>query len=143
MLKRTAWGSFKSPANPHIVPSWEYVLVFTKNGDKLFGNPKNADITAEEFKEFSDGFWQIQPERQRNGHPAPFPEDLIYRLIKFYSYKGNVVLDMFGGTGTVAVVSHKTGRKFIHIDISKEYCKTAKDRLEKIKGEVSQQKINQ
>jgi len=143
MLKRTAWGSWKSPANPHVVPSWEYVLVFTKNGDKLFGDPKEADITAEEFKEFSDGFWQIQPERQRNGHPAPFPEDLIYRLIKFYSYKGNIVLDMFGGTGTVAVVSHKTDRKFVHIDISKEYCKTAKDRLEKIKSEISQQKIIQ
>lgn len=135
MLKRTAWGSWKSPSNPHIVPSWEYVLIFSKNGDKLNGNPKDADITAEEFKKFSDGFWKIQPERKRNGHPAPFPEELIYRLIKFYSYKGNVVLDMFGGTGTVAVVSHKNDRKFIHIDISKEYCKTAKDRLDKIKNQ--------
>src|SRR3989344_9660657 len=35
MLKRTAWGSFQSPANPHIVPSWEYVLVFSKDIDKL------------------------------------------------------------------------------------------------------------
>ncbi len=142
MLKRTAWGSWKSPANPHIVPSWEYVLIFSKDGDKLYGYLKNADISAEEFKEFSDGFWKIQPERQRNGHPAPFPEDLIYRLIKFYSYKENIVLDMFGGTGTVAVVSYKTGRKFIHIDISKEYCETAKNRLEKVKGEISQKKIN-
>ena len=141
MLKRTAWGSWKSPANPHIVPSWEYVLVFTKDGDKLYGNPKDIDITAKEFKDFSDGFWKIQPERQRNGHPAPFPEDLIYRLIKFYSYKGNNVLDMFGGTGTVAVVSHKNNRNFIHIDISDEYCKTAKERLEKVKSEMSQNKL--
>jgi len=142
MLKRTAWGSWKSPANPHIIPSWEYVLVFTKNGDKLQGNIRDADISAQEFKDFSDGFWKIQPERQRNGHPAPFPEDLIYRLIKFYSYKNNNVLDMFGGTGTVAVVSHKNGRKFTHIDISKEYCETAKNRLEKIKSDISQKKIN-
>lgn len=143
MLKRTAWGSWKSPANPHIIPSWEYVLIFSKNGDKLYGNPKDADITAEEFKEFSDGLWQIQPERQRNGHPAPFPEELIYRLIKYYSYKGNVVLDMFGGTGTVAVVSRKTGRKFIHIDISKEYNNTAKERLRKTKGELSQRQLSE
>ncbi len=141
MLKRTAWGSWKSPANPHIVPSWEYVLIFSKNGDRLQGNPKDADITAEEFKKFSDGFWEIQPERQRNGHPAPFPEDLIYRLIKFYSYKGNVVLDMFGGTGTVAIVSHKNNRKFIHIDISKEYCKTAQNRLDNTKKQKMQQKL--
>ena len=90
---------------------------------------------------FSDGFWQISPETQRNGHPAPFPEELIYRLMKFYSYRGNTVLDMFGGTGTVAVVASKTGRDFIHIDISKEYCKVAENRLRKIREELSQQEL--
>jgi len=141
MLKRTAWGSWKSPANPHIVPSWEYVLVFSKDKNRLDGNIDAADITAKEFKEFSDGFWKISPETKRKGHPAPFPEDLIYRLIKFYSYKGNVVLDMFGGTGTVATVSHKNDRKFIHIDISKEYCKTAQNRLDNTKNHKIQQKF--
>jgi len=141
MLKRTAWGSWKSPSNPHIIPSWEYVLVFSKEKNKLEGNPQNADITSEEFKDFSDGFWKISPETQRNGHPAPFPKELIYRLIKFYSYSGNTVLDMFGGTGTVAIVSHKTKRSFIHIDISKEYCKTAKERLRNIKEEMSQKRL--
>ena len=106
-------------------------MVFSKNGDKLHGDSENADITSDEFKKFSDGFWEIQPERQRKGHPAPFPEELIYRLIKFYSYRGNVVLDMFGGTGTVAAVSSENGRKFIHVDLSKEYCRTARDRLKK------------
>ena len=138
MLKRTAWGSFKSPSNPHIVPSWEYVLIFSKNQNKLEGNPEDADITKEEFMKFSDGMWYIPPETQRNGHPAPFPEELIYRLIKFYSYKGNTVLDMFGGTGTVAVVAKKTGRNFIHIDISKEYCKVAAKRLSLAKEKLSQ-----
>ena len=138
MLKRTAWGSFKSPSNPHIVPSWEYILVFSKFQPRLEGNIENADITSEEFMKFSDGFWQIPPERQRNGHPAPFPEELIYRLIKFYSYKGNTVLDMFGGTGTVAVVSAKNDRNFIHIDFSEEYCKTTEKRLDKIMEERTQ-----
>ncbi len=142
MLKRTAWGSFKSPANPHIVPSWEYILIFSKNSDRLAGSEKDADITKEEFMKFSDGMWYIPPETQRNGHPAPFPEELIYRLIKFYSYRGNTVLDMFGGTGTVAVVSYKTGRNFIHIDISPEYCKTAENRLAKAKREASQIKLS-
>ena len=142
MLKRTAWGSFKSPSNPHIVPSWEYVLIFSKNQNKLEGNPEDADITKEEFIKFSDGMWYIPPETQRNGHPAPFPEELIYRLIKFYSYKGNTVLDMFGGTGTVAVVAKKTGRNFIHIDISKEYCKVAARRLRLAKEKSSQVQLN-
>jgi len=142
MLKRTAWGSWKSPANPHIIPSWEYVLVFSKKQPDLNGTKEKADITTEEFKQFSDGFWKIPPERKRNGHPAPFPEELIYRLIKFYSFKGDTILDMFGGTGTVSVVSHKNDRNFIHIDISKEYCNTAKERLQKAKDELSQQKLS-
>lgn len=136
MLKRTAWGSFKSPANPHIVPSWEYVLIFSKGKDRLDGNYRDADITKEEFMKFSDGMWYIQPEVQRHGHPAPFPEELIYRLVKFYSYKGNIVLDMFGGTGTVAVVSYKTKRNFIHIDISEEYNKAAQERLSIVKSQL-------
>lgn len=129
MGRRTAWGSWKSPANPHIVPSWEYVLVFAKDSWSLSGAPKDADITGDEFKRFSDGFWYIPPESKRRGHPTPFPEELIYRLIKFYTYRSNVVLDMFGGTGTVAAVAAKTDRHFIHIDISPKYCETAEDRV--------------
>ena len=133
MLKRTAWGSFKSPSNPHIIPSWEYVFIFTKDKDRLDGSNSYADISREEFMTFSDGFWKISPETKRNGHPAPFPEELIYRLIKFYSYKENTVLDMFGGTGTVALVAKKTSRSFIHIDISEDYNRVARERLRLIK----------
>ncbi len=129
MLKRTAWGSWKSPANPHIVPSWEYVLVFSKDCWRLDGDSADADITPAEFMKCSDGFWYIPPETNRHGHPAPFPEELIYRLIKFYTYRGNTVLDMFGGTGTVAYVAQKTGRHFLHMDLSAEYCDVARRRL--------------
>jgi DNA modification methylase len=140
MRRRTAWGSWKSPRNPHIVPSWEYVLVFSKGSWTLPGDQRAADITGDEFIKFSDGFWPIRPETKGrqpfrapptkdDAHPAPFPEELIYRLIKFYSYRGNVVLDPFGGTGTVAVVAARTGRPFVHIDKSKKYCAIAARRL--------------
>jgi len=127
--RRTAWGSWKSPANPHIVPSWEYVLVFSKGQWRLPGDPSAIDISAKEFETFSDGFWQIPPERRRSGHPAPFPEPLIERLVKFYIYRGNVVIDMFGGTGTVAAVARRLGRHYLHIDASHEYCLTAAERV--------------
>jgi len=129
MGRRTAWGSWRSPSNPHIVPSWEYVLVFSKGQWRLPGDPRAVDISAREFEQFSDGFWQIPPERRRNGHPAPFPEELIERLVKFYSYRGNTVLDMFGGTGTVAAVARRLGRHYVHIDSSDEYCRMAADRV--------------
>ncbi len=129
MGRRTAWGSWKSPANPHIVPSWEYVLVFSKDLWRLDGAKEAIDIDAKEFQTFSDGHWWIPPERRRRGHPAPFPEELIQRLVKFYSYRGNTVLDMFGGTGTVAAVARRLGRHYLHIDASLEYCRQALDRV--------------
>ena len=129
MGRRTAWGSWKSPSNPHIVPSWEYVLVFSKDRWKLEGDRAQIDIEPKEFERFSDGFWSIPPERRRHGHPAPFPEELIERLVKFYSYRRNVVVDMFGGTGTVAAVARRLGRHYLHIDASEEYCRIAADRV--------------
>ncbi|MCI4319971.1 MAG: site-specific DNA-methyltransferase [Thermoplasmata archaeon] len=129
MGRRTAWGSWRSPSNPHIVPSWEYVLVFAKGSWRLDGDRAEADISARDFEKFSDGFWAIPPERRRNGHPAPFPELLIERIVKFYSYRQNVVLDMFGGTGTVAVVAKRLGRHYVYIDRSPEYCLGARRRI--------------
>jgi modification methylase len=129
MGRRTAWGSWRSPSNPHIIPSWEYVLVFSKGQWNLPGDRARVDISAHEFETFSDGFWKIPPERVRKGHPAPFPEELIERLVKFYSYRGNLVLDMFGGTGTVAAVARRLGRHYLHIDSSDEYCRLAEARV--------------
>jgi len=133
MGRRTAWGSWRSPSNPHIVPSWEYVLVFSKGQWKLPGDRAAIDISAKEFERFSDGFWKIPPERVRQGHPAPFPEELIERVVKFYSYRGNVVVDMFGGTGTVAAVARRTGRHYLHIDSSYEYCALAAERVRHVR----------
>lgn len=132
MGRRTAWGSWRSPSNPHIVPSWEYVLVFSKGQWNLPGDRRAIDISAKEFETFSDGFWPIPPERRRNGHPAPFPEALIERLVKFYSYRENVVVDMFGGTGTVAAVARRLGRHYLQIDSSAEYCRVAYDRTRRV-----------
>jgi site-specific DNA-methyltransferase (adenine-specific) len=134
-------------------------LVFSKGSWFLPGDKSQADITSEEFIKFSDGFWHIHPEtagrqpfmkslypsrrgkgapKAKEGHPAPFPEELIYRLIKFYSYKGNVVLDPFGGTGTVAAVAARTDRHFVHLDLSRKYCDIAAQR---IAGELRQMKL--
>ena len=129
MGRRTAWGSWRSPSNPHIIPSWEYVLVFSKGQWKLPGRVEDSDVTSEEFQRFSDGFWHIPPERARRGHPAPFPEMLIERLVKFYTFRGNTVLDMFGGTGTVGAVARRCGRHYVNVDVSPEYCRLAAERI--------------
>ena len=62
-----------------------------------------------------------------NPHPAPFPVDLIERIVS--STYANIVLDPFMGSGTTAVAAHNQGRDFIGIDISEEYCEMARKRL--------------
>ena len=67
---------------------------------------------------------------RRIGHPAPFPEELPNRLIQLYSFKGDIILDPFVGSGTTAVSALKTDRKFVGYEISKEYIDLAEKRIE-------------
>lgn len=133
MSKRTAWGSWMSPSSPYVIQPYEFILVFQKdiNHYRHLGSKKNIDITRNEFIQFSDGFWNIKAETSLSKvHPAPFPFDLAYRILKFYTYKHDLVLDMFGGTGTVALACSKTDRNFIYCDISKTYTSYAKKRVQ-------------
>lgn len=129
--KYCTWGSWKSPSSPYLKYSWEFVEIFCKNSLKKEGDKNNIDIGAEEFKKWVYGKWSIAPERnmKKYKHDAMFPEELVKRLLKLFSYKNDIVLDPFNGAGTTTKVAKQLNRKFIGIDISEEYCKTAEDRL--------------
>lgn len=62
-------------------------------------------------------------------HPAPFPVELAYRFIQLYTYKGDIVLDPFVGSGTTCIAALRTGRNFIGYDINPEYVNTANRRI--------------
>ena len=132
--KYTAWGSWKSPSMPYIKYTWEYVEVFDKGTHKKTGKREDIDISADEFKEWVIGRWKITPEHRMKefAHPAMFPEELPRRLMKLFSYRNDIVLDPFNGTGTTTLVAAKNGRRFIGIDISDQYCDTARQRLESV-----------
>ena len=72
---------------------------------------------------------QITPEHSDLGHLAPFPTKLVEYLIEIGCPENGIVLDPFLGSGTTALVSLKKGRKFIGIEISKEYCEMAYKRI--------------
>jgi DNA modification methylase len=129
--KYTAWGSWKSPSNPYLKYTWEFLEIFSKGDLKHPGEKEKIDISAEEFKEWVVAKWSIAPERdmKKYNHPAMFPEKLVERVLKLFSYQDDVILDPFNGVGTTSVVAKKLNRKFIGIDISPEYCKTAEKRL--------------
>jgi DNA modification methylase len=127
----TAWGSWKSPSSPYFKYTWEFLEVFCKGDLKHNGDSNKIDITGNEFKTWVDAKWSIAPERKMKeyGHPAMFPPELAYRALKLFSYQDDVILDPFNGAGTTTLVAEKTGRKYIGIDISEEYCKIARERI--------------
>jgi len=129
--KYTAWGSWKSPSNPYLKYTWEFIEIFAKGTLKKDGSPEDADITSDEFKKWVVAKWSIAPERNMKeyNHPAMFPEELALRIIKLFSFAGDIVLDPFNGVGTTTLMAKKLMRKFIGIDISQEYCEIAQKRL--------------
>lgn len=138
--KYTAWGSWRSPSMPYIKYTWEFIEVFCKGSHRKPGDPSKIDITGEEFKEWVYAKWEIAPETRMKefGHPAMFPEEIPYRLLRLFSYVGDLVLDPFNGVGTTTLVAERLDRRWIGIDISRKYCETAKERM---RGFIEQRKL--
>lgn len=102
----------------YFLPTYEVIYLIAKSKFKLA--PK-ANAVGD--------VWEFTQE-MKNHHPAPFPVALINRIIS--STKAEIVLDPFIGSGTTAVAAKASGKKYIGIEISPEYCKMAEAR---IKGE--------
>lgn len=126
-----AWGSWKSASNPCLRDVHEYILVFSKGSFGRVNRKEREDtIKKEEFLEYTKSVWDIQTSSANEvGHPAPFPEELPYRAIQLYSFKDDVVLDPFIGSGTTGIAASKSRRKYIGYEIEKEYVKLAKKRI--------------
>ena len=130
----TAWGSWMSASNPILRDIHEYILVFSK-GDykrelkKSEKEIKLNSISKENFMEWTKSIWTFNAESARRvGHPAPFPIDLPYRLIQLYSFKTDIVLDPFMGSGTTAIAALRSDRKFVGFEISQDYIDLIKKR---------------
>ncbi len=62
-------------------------------------------------------------------HPAMFPEELVERVLKLFSFQNDIILDPFNGVGTTTVVARRLKRRYLGIDISEDYCKKAESRI--------------
>jgi site-specific DNA-methyltransferase (adenine-specific) len=135
-----AWGSFASPANPVLRDLTERVVIASKGRfdravptarRRAEGLPGEASITADEFLEATTDVWEIPAESaKRVGHPAPFPVELPQRLIELYTYRDDLVLDPFAGSGTTAVAALRTGRRFAGYDTDPGYVARARQRVQ-------------
>ena len=126
----TAWGSWMSAANPVLRDVHEYILVFSKGTFRRKRKKKENTISREEFLEWTKSVWTFPAISARKiGHPAPFPEELPHRLIQLYTFKGDIVLDPFVGSGTTCLVAMKDDRHFAGYDINPKYLALAQKRL--------------
>jgi len=89
-----------------------------------------APIYAEDFMERTLDVWEIPSERaSRVGHPAPFPVALPRRLIELYTYRGDLVLDPFIGSGSTAVAASEATRHYVGFDTDATYLALAEERI--------------
>ena len=124
-----AWGSWKSASNPVLRDVHEYILVFSKGGYKRRVTGENT-IERDQFLEYTKSIWRFPSASARKAnHPAPFPLELPLRLIDLYSFKGDIVLDPFMGSGTTAEAAVQEGRRYVGYEINPVYVEHARARV--------------
>ena len=115
----TAFLNNPWPRNTMINIHHEHVLIFQK-GEKPEVLENRDPLTEEEIKEFCWSVWELPPSEIKD-HPAPFPIEIPRRLIKMYSYTGEVVLDPFLGSGTTLQAAVNLRRAGIGIEVADMY----------------------
>lgn len=127
----TAWGSWRSPSNPTLRDTHEYILVFQKG---QFGRKppvrREPSLDRDDFLEWTKSVWEFPATSAKAArHPAPFPQELPRRLINLYTFQDEVVLDPFMGTGNSGIAALDSGRRFVGYDIDAEYVQIARERI--------------
>lgn len=125
-------GSYPYPPNFYFMNTIEFINVFVKDGLPEAVDKQTKELSKLEKSEwysYIETIWRISPEKNRM-HPAPFPVEIPLRLIKLFSFVGDLVLDPFMGSGTTAVAAKQTGRHFFGYDLNEKYIKMANNRIE-------------
>jgi len=105
----------------------EFILMQRKPGGyrrPTEGQRKLSKIDKKDFNNWFRQIWNIHGASTKN-HPAPFPLELVDRLIRMFSFHGDTILDPFCGTGTTMIGALRNGRNSIGIDIDSDYCRFA------------------
>jgi site-specific DNA-methyltransferase (adenine-specific) len=87
-------------------------------------------LTKDEQSRWFRPIWSDVTGASTRQHPAPYPVELAYRLIRMFSFTGDTVLDPFAGTGTTSVAAIRTNRNSLANELDPEYYKMASKRLE-------------
>lgn len=117
----------RNPLQYKPVPVTEYILVYRKHTSKLIdwnirAHPRPELVKASRIGDDYErtNIWRIKPAHDKR-HPAIFPLELAEKVIAYYSFKGDIVLDPFAGIGTVGKAAVKLGRRFVLIEQDVDY----------------------
>jgi len=127
----TVMGSFPYPRNGILKIDYEFILIFKKPGNppKVSKDIKEkSKLSKEEWSEYFSGHWNFNGERQTK-HLAMFPKELPRRLIKMFSFIGDIVLDPFLGSGTTTLAAKNLGRNSIGYEINKKFLPIIKEKI--------------
>jgi len=156
--KTTAWGSWMSPSSPYIYnPKECIVLAYKKHHiKKVKGEPQwkgEPTITEEgktkmvyqdedkkDFMELVFGQWKYLND-SRPMTKATFSMDIPNKAIKILSYKNDIILDPFNGSGTTSVAAELLDRRWIGIELSENYANVARERIQGFVDQKRQQKL--
>ncbi len=137
-----AWGSFRSPSNPVLRDITERVIIASKGRfdraksvkqRQAQGLPHEPTIMTEDFMALTLDIWSIPPESaKRVGHPAPFPIELPEQLIRLHTFRDDLVLDPFMGSGSTLAAAAALGRRYIGYDLDPAYVEIAKQRVAEV-----------
>ena len=116
------------PGHANINIQHEYILVFQKPG--AFPTRAGHELSQEFIKKTAWSVWEMSVS-QVKGHPAPFPVELPRRLVRLFSYAGDLVLDPFAGTGTTLIAARELRRHGVGYEISPKFCRLAAELLAK------------
>ncbi len=109
------------------VDEFEYLYVFWKPGVTTFNRNR---LTQQEWRDWgSRAVWNIPSVRSNDDHEAKYPVELVQRIVRLLSDKGETILDPFMGSGTTALASVKEKRNYIGIELERKYVKLAYKRL--------------
>ncbi len=135
----------RNPLQYKPVPVTEYVLVYRKQTSRLIdwnirAHPNQALVEASKIGDDYEhtNIWRITPAYDER-HPAIFPLELAEKVISYYSFKNDVVLDPFAGAGTVGKAAIKLGRRFVLIEQNPQYVAVIREELPTWLGKEAEQ----
>jgi modification methylase len=111
----------------------EFILMLRKPGGYRQPTEEHrvaSKLTEEEYQLWFQQVWNGLTGESTKEHPAPYPEELAYRLVRMFSFSGDTVLDPFMGLGTTMLAAGRCGRNSIGVEVEPAYVRKARVRLE-------------